>query len=162
MGLLGKMVGKNGNSMTHYGGHSMDTQNVLAGVADSVTPMTQINWTTANPTVIHEPKTATMAEADRAEKEAHKFEQAVFHGLRVLRSETKKQQEHAKLVKGHRAYLGETAQCHLEIGSANRGLAGRLQGMREAWAQMGHGLDRKQQTADQRIEMIAAKYQGGR
>lgn len=159
MGIMSKWAG--GNKMeNHYGGHSMETASVLNGATDAVTPTSKINWSVAVPTVVRTPQPATLQQADEAERQAALFQEAVTNGLRVLKAETKKQQDNARLVKGHRQYLGHTAQAHMEIAGANRGLAGKLHGLREQYAQMGHSLDRKEETVNQKIDLIAAKYKG--
>jgi len=145
----------------HYGGHSIKTESVLGNaVAGGLLPTSEINWQVAVPTVIHDPKGASLSDADRSEKEASDYENAVENACRLLKAETKRQKSHAKLVKGHRQYLGETAQAHFEIAGANRGLAGKLHGLRETYAQIGFSLDRKAETVDQRVEAIASKYRG--
>lgn len=159
MGVFSAMTGNKGAN-AHYGTHSMQTASVLTAVNDAVNPMTQINWTTDNPTVHHEVKRATLQEADAAEKEAALYEEGVKNGLRVLKAETRKQEAHTKLVGGHRRYLAATAQAHYLAAVANRGLAGKFHGLREQYAELGYGLDRKDQSATQKVELVAAKYQG--
>ncbi|MBE9182885.1 hypothetical protein IQ268_30580 [Oculatella sp. LEGE 06141] len=160
MGIMTSWTGSKSSKVSHYGGHALRTSNVLDGVSDAINPTTAVNWQTNNPTVRHELTTATIAEADQAEREAAAFDAAVDNGCRVLKAEAKRQQAHAKLVKGHRQYLGATAQSHFEVASANRGLAGKLHGLRESYAQLGYSLDRKEVTVNQKVEMIANKYRG--
>lgn len=157
---MSKWAGSGSKLENHYGGHSMQTANVLNGAEGAITPTSQINWSAPVPTVIETPQPASLQQADQAEKEAALFQEAVTNGLRVLKAEGKKQQENAKLVKGHRQYLATAAQSHMEIAGANRGLAGKLHGLREQYAQMGHSLDRKEQTVNQKIDLIASKYKG--
>ena len=104
------------------------------------------------------PKTSTIARADRAEREAALYEIGVNNGIRHMQADARRHVAHAKLVVGHRDYLGKVADAHLVAAAANRGLAGKLHGHREAYAHLGHGLDRQAETTNQRVEMVAAKY----
>lgn len=160
MGLMQRWSGVKSGAVSQYGNHNIQTASVLNAVADGVTPMTAVDWQTSNPTVIHQPTTASLRDADQAERQAAEYEAAVEAGCRKLKAEGKRQSAHAKLVKAHRNYLGQTAQAHFEVASANRGLAGKLHGLRESYAQMGHSLDRKQESTDQQIDAIAMKYRG--
>jgi hypothetical protein len=150
-----------GNLSKIVGGHDIKkSSDVLTAVADQVDPTRPIDWTTSNPTVRWQPTTSTIAEADQAEKEASEFEAAVNHGVRLLKAETKKQKAHTKLVSAHRQYLGQTAQAHFEAASANRGLAGKLHGLREGYAQLGYSLERKEQVVTAKVDQIKQRLLG--
>lgn len=160
MGIMSAVTGQNNTQTAHYGNHSMTTAGVLQAVKDSVTPTTAINWEVENPEVKKTPVRATIAEADAAEREAQRYEQEVLNGLRLMKAEAKKQTAFAKLVRGHRNYMAQAAQSHYEAATANRGLAGKLQALRVQYAELGYGLDRKTESATQRVDDIAAKYKG--
>lgn len=150
-----------GNLSKIVGGHEVKkASDVLTAVADQVDPTRPIDWTTSNPTVLWKPRTSTIAEADQAEKEASEFEAAVKNGTRLLKAEAKKQKAHTELVAAHRQYLGQTAQAHFEAASANRGLAGKLHGLREGYAQLGHSLERKEQVVTAKVEQIRQRILG--
>lgn len=156
MGKLSDIVG----GKLEEGGHAVKKPDVFNGLTDQLDPTSDINWQTANPTVVKEAQPATIAQADAAEKQASMFEAGVDHGLRLLKAEAKRQAAHAKLVRGHRQYLGKTAQAHYEVNAANRGLAGKLLGLREQYAQLGFSLERKVQTTDAKVEQIKQKLLG--
>jgi hypothetical protein len=145
-------------SPVRHGGHALNTKDVMSSVSDSVNPTSAIQWRTNNPTVMKSPRTSTIQRADRAEREAGMYEIGVENGLRHMNADARRHEAHAKLVNGHRVYLGRVADSQVVITAANRALAGKLHGHREAYAAMGHGLDRKAETTDQRVELIAAKY----
>jgi hypothetical protein len=157
MGVM-STVTRLGATPARYGGHDLSTKEVLSPVNDAVTPTTRIQWKTDSPTVIRTPKTASVAEADRAERQAAMYDIGVQNGIRVFNAEARRQESHAKLVTNHRDYLGKVADSHLVSAAANRRLAGKLHDMREAYAHLGHGLDRQKQYADQRVEIAAARY----
>jgi hypothetical protein len=157
MGILSTVM--RSNAAVHHGGHSLKTSEVLKSVPDAVTAKSPIQWqVSSSPTVIRQPQTATVAQADRAEREAARYSHAVTQGMRVMAAEEKRQTAHAKLVSRHRRYLGVTAESHHKISAANRGLAGKLHHLREQAAQLGYSLDRAEERADQNIELIAHKY----
>lgn len=157
MGILSTVI--QSVKPAHYGGSNLRTADVLQSVEDGIGPKSSINWkVSSSPTVLREPRTATVREADRAEAEATRYDHAVTQGVRLMDAEGKRQQSHSRLVKGHRRYLGKTAKAHFQISAANRGLAGQLHTIREQSAQLGYSLDRAEQKADQKIELIAHKY----
>lgn len=160
MGIMKAWSGIGGSRVAQYGNHNLSTASVLDAVTDGVTPTSKINWRTDTPTVLDTPVTSNMQEADRAEREAVEYQFAVDQGCRKLKAEGTRQVAHAKLVKAHRKYLGEAAQAHVEIAGANHRLASKLHGLREVYAGLGHSLDRKSETADQNIDLIAQKYRG--
>lgn len=159
MGVMTKLV-RGGHGMeTHHGGHGMTASNVLQSVPNAITPNSKLDWQVKNaPTVLKAPTTATTAQADKAELQAARYEHAVVEGCRVMKAEGRRQQAHAKLVRGHRDYLGTTAKAHMQVAAANRKLAGNLHELREQYAELGFGLERREQTADQAIHITAHKY----
>jgi hypothetical protein len=146
-------------SPVHHGGSSLKTADVLQSVDDAITAKSSIDWKVSNsPSVLKTPRTATVKEADRAEAEATRYEHAVSEGVRLMNAEARRQTAHAKLVGGPRRYLGKTAKAHFKISAANRSLAGQLHDLSGQYAQLGHSLDRKQDTTEQKIELTAHKY----
>jgi hypothetical protein len=161
MGILSKLTGNDSKGgMTHYGGHSLETSNVLDAVSDVVNPNAPIQWTVNTPTVVKTPTPSTETHAQQAELEAAKLKHGVDMGIRVLTAEEQKHQEMARLTSKHRRYLGKVAESHLQITQANSGLGQKLNGMREKYAALGFGLDRAVQTADHRINVLKARLRG--
>jgi hypothetical protein len=156
MGILTSVI--RAAKPAHYGGSTMRTSDVLQASSDSVNAKSSIEWCNPSPTVVRTPPTATVKQADRAEREALRYEVAVNEGLRVLSAEGRRQKAHAKLITGHRRYLRTTAKAQHQMSAANRGLAGDLHNLRVQSAQLGYSLDRVQERADQQIEAIAHKY----
>jgi hypothetical protein len=157
MGILSTVM--QATKPAHHGGSAMRTAEVLQSVNDAVNAKTRIDWkVTSSPTVLKQPVTATVQEADRAEAEATRYEHGVNEGVRLMKAEGRRQTAHAKLVGGHRRYLATTAKAHYKITSANRGLAGQLHQLREREAQLGYSLDRTEQKTNQQIDLIAHKY----
>lgn len=161
MGLLSKLAGNGSQGgMTHYGGHSLETSNVLDAVSDAVNPNTPIQWTVNTPTVVKTPTPSSESHAQQAELEAAKLKHGVDMGIRVLSAEQQKHQEVARLAKKHRQYLGKVAESHLEITQANSGLGQKLNGLREKYAALGFGLDKAVSTADHRLNVLKARLRG--
>ena len=161
MGFLSKLTGNDSKGgMAHYGGHSLDTGSVLNAVSDAVDPTSKIQWQVNSPTVIKTPQPATEQQANQAEVEAAAFNNAVTQGLRVLSAEAKRQQDFARLVGGHRRYLGQAAQAHLQVTQSNAKLGRKLHGMREKYAELGLGLDKAADTAAQKINVLKARLRG--
>ncbi len=158
--ILGTPVENDATVTAHYGGHSLETSSILDVSDGSITPTSNINWKVDTPALIDAPRTASLAEADAAEKQVKEYEQDVANGLRLLRASMKAQQLTAKLVKGHRIYLTGTARSHLEIAKSNKDTATALHGMRGDWAELGFGLDRSNQQATDEVDLIARKYRG--
>lgn len=156
MGKLSDIVGGN----LEEGGHAVKKSDIFQALSDQLDPTSQIQWQTNSPTVVRDVRPATLAEADAAEKAASEYEAGVEHGVRLLKAEGKRQKAHAKLVRGHRQYLGTTAQAHFEANAANRGLAGKMLGLREQYAQLGYSLERKVQTTDAKVEQIKHRLLG--
>ena len=156
MGNFSNVTGAN----AHYGNHSMKTDGVFNAVSDAVTPTSQIEWTTTGPKVIQTPERCSMQEADAAEQEAFEFGEGVKHGLRRLAAEAKKQLAQARLVKGHRRYMKATSLAHLAIAKANGGLAQHLHKTREDYAELGFGLDRKEESVTAAVDRVSQKYKG--
>lgn len=159
-GLLGMIVNAVTGTSPNYGGHSIATSAVLQGVSDAVGPNHAIDWTLDNPTVLRQPVTATLKEADLAEQQAALYKESVANGCRKLRAEADRQKAHAQLAIAHRKYLGVTAQSQAEVVAANTRLASKLHGLREQFAELGHSTDRRDEVATQRIDVITAKYRG--
>lgn len=157
MGILSTVI--RATKPAHYGGSAIRTADVLQSVDDAVNAKTRIDWkVSSSPTVLKQPVTATVKEADRAEAEATRYEHAVNEGVRLMKAEGRRQTAHSKLVGGHRRYLATAAKAHHKISSANRGLARQLYQLSEQQAQLGYSLDRMEQTTNQRIDLIAHKY----
>jgi hypothetical protein len=157
MGVM-TTVAKITSKPTRHGGHALAHGEVLNPCADALNPTTAINWRTNNPSVLKSAKTGTVRAADQAEKEAGLYEIAVREGNRIMLAEGRRHEAHARLVEGHRNYQGRVAQAQFEIAGANRTLAGKMHSLREGYANLGYGLDRKAQTVEQQIELTAAKY----
>jgi hypothetical protein len=157
---LTKIDGSSSASIHHYGGHSLQTGSILDAVSDSINPTTNIEWTVKNPEVLKTPKTVSLAEADKAEREVGDYEHAVSNARRLFNAEARRQEAFAKLVGSHRQYLGRTATAHKTATQANAKLGKHLHGMRDEYAEMGFGLDRKNVTATQRVDTVASKYKG--
>ena len=159
MGIMNRWT-PNDQDKSQFGGHGMQHSDILNPNSEAITPASGVDWSVAVPTVIKNPQTSSLQQADASEREAGLYKLAVDNGLRRFKAEAKKQEDNARLVRGHRQYLAKTAQAHMEIAAANRGLAGKLHGLREQYAQMGHSLDRKEQETQQKIDLITAKYRG--
>lgn len=156
MGILGAVLRSVKPSC--YGGSNLRTSDVLQAVHEPVTAKSAIEWKNPSPTVLHSPVTATVAQADRAEREAGRYDVAVNEGLRLMAAEGRRQNAHAKLLIGHRRYLRTTARAQHKMVAANRGLASELHHLRVQAAHLGYSLDRSEQRSDQQIEAIAHKY----
>jgi hypothetical protein len=157
MGIM-TTVAKIAAKPTRHGGHSLAHGEILNPCADAFNPTTAINWKTNNPKVLKAAKVGSVKAADQAEKEAGLYEIAVNEGNRIMLAEGRRHEAHAKLVLGHRVYQARVAQSQFDIAAANRAMAGKMHGLREGYANLGYGLDRKAQTVEQQIELTAAKY----
>jgi hypothetical protein len=144
----------------HYGNHSMQTNTVFNAVEGAVDPTATIQWQTQGPKVLQTPERCSMQEADAAEQEAFEFREGVKHGLRRLAAEARKQLDQARLVKGHRRYLKTTSLAHLSITQANGALGEHLHGLREKYAELGFGFDRKAEQMTSAVDRVSQKYKG--
>lgn len=143
---------------TTYDGHSVTASDVLNVGSGGINPSSTISWEVDTPTLIDKPTKATVEEAEKEELEAIEHQNAVEAGLRVMKARGKKALDNARLVAGHRGYLGKVLKAGIQIAGANRGLAGKMQDARAALAGMGHSLDQKTQSVDHAVEKIKAKY----
>lgn len=147
-----------GGAATNYDNHSVTSADILQVGAGGITPSSNIEWNPETPTLIDKPYKSTVEEAEKEELEAIEHKNAVEAGLRVMKARGQKALDNARLVSGHRGYLGKVLKAGIQIAGANRGLAGKMQDARAAFAGMGHSLEQKTQTIDHKIETIKAKY----
>lgn len=157
-GAIVPVESKASDLAAEHGGSRASTAMVLNPV-NLVTSTSDINWSERDYVpVAGKPVLSSVAEADRAEDEAQRYEVAVTNGARAMAATEDRLQNFAKLERAYCKMLSTAGKSAAEVLAARRALAGTLQEQRSILANLGFGLDRQIERTDTEIELIAESY----
>jgi hypothetical protein len=141
------------------GGHGINKNQVLAPTDPTViNPMNAGNWQTVRTAPISEtPRYFNKAEADALKACATQKALEARQAKRAYKSLKKLEQSDAQVHTAHRGYIKGVADNELTKKRSDVSTARHLHALRPEYARLGFGLNRAENTAQQRIEELKAK-----
>jgi hypothetical protein len=172
MGILARITDKikgftsnkgNGSSITSSGGdHDID-KNLILSPTDpgAITPFNSGNWGSIRTApVVENPRYFTKPEADALKQLATQKAEGARQSQRAYKSLGKIEKADATVHKAHRKYEGVVSDNELVKIRANAKLGRHLHSQRVAYVQLHNGLDRADNSANNRIDELKAKAKG--
>lgn len=164
MGVLARITsaGKSNNtnqSSLSTGGHAIDKNRVLAPTDPTViNPLNAGSWETVRTAPVnHTPRYFNKAEADALKQVAAEKTQGARQTKRAYKSLKKIEVADAQVHASHRGYIRQVADSELTKKRSDAATGRHLHSLRPEYARLGHGLDRAENKAQQRIDELIAK-----
>ncbi|BBD67969.1 hypothetical protein NIES4072_47190 [Nostoc commune NIES-4072] len=150
---------KSNESTLSTGGHGIDKNRVLAPTDPTViNPMNAGTWETVRTAPINDkPRYFNKAEADALKVVARQKREEARQAKRAYKSLKSLEEADAQVHTAHRGYIKKVADHELTKKRADATTARHLHTLRPEYAQLGFGLDRAENKAQQRIEELKAK-----
>jgi len=150
-------------STTNDGGHAIDKSRVLAQTdAGVITPTSPGNFGSIRTApVVPAPQYFDKDQADALKKLAKEKTEDARHSKKAYKSLGKIEKADATVHRSHRKYEGEVATNELAKVRSNASLAKKLHGLTPGYARLGLGIDKAENDARTRIDVIKAQLTGG-
>lgn len=165
MGILARITSaakssnKSNESSLSTGGHGIDKNRVLAPTDPNViNPVNAGSWETVRTAPVnHTPRYFNKAEADALKIVASQKREEARQAKRAYKSLKKLEESDAQVHTAHRSYIKGVADNELTKKRADANTARHLHTLRPAYANLGFGLDKAENKAQQRIDELKAK-----
>ncbi|MDZ8096733.1 MAG: hypothetical protein RMZ42_33065 [Nostoc sp. DedQUE05] len=165
MGILARITSaakssnKSNESSLSTGGHGIDKNKVLSPTDPTViNPVNAGSWETVRTAPVNDtPRYFNKTEADALKRVATQKREEARQAKRAYKSLKKLEESDAQVHVAHRNYIKGVADGELTKKRSDASTARHLHALRPEYANLGFGLDRAENKAQQRIDELKAK-----